>query len=101
MQAALCFLEIEKIKYFKIVFLIIYNCTYKTPFCKSSHICYHIRSVINLMFFVWEDQSRKLLDVHLDLIYSYAYMHYCDCMFSYVSITFFVITYIEQCLLFL
>ena len=26
------------IENFKIVFLNIYNCTYKTPFCKSSHI---------------------------------------------------------------
>ena len=30
MQAALCILEIERIEYFKIIFLNIYNCVYKT-----------------------------------------------------------------------
>ena len=39
MLAALIILEIYWIEYFKIVFLIIiYNCTYKAPFCKSSNI---------------------------------------------------------------
>ena len=38
MQAALIILEIYWIEYFKIVFLNIYNCVYKTHFRKSSHI---------------------------------------------------------------
>ena len=36
-QAAPIILEIYWIEYFEIVFPNIYNCMYKTPFCKSSH----------------------------------------------------------------
>ena len=38
MHAALIILKIYGIKYFKIVFLNIYNCVYKIPFSKSGHI---------------------------------------------------------------
>ena len=38
MQATLIILETYGIEYFKIVFLNNYNCVYKTPFRKSSHI---------------------------------------------------------------
>ena len=34
-----CILEIHSIEYFKTVFLNIFICAYKTPFCKSGHIC--------------------------------------------------------------
>ena len=37
-HAALIILKICGIKYFKIVFLNIYNCVYKIPFSKSGHI---------------------------------------------------------------
>ena len=49
MQAAPCIPEIYRIEYFKLVFLNIYNCTYKTPFRKSSHICACMYTCIHIL----------------------------------------------------
>ena len=42
MEEALSILKIHSIQYFKLVFLNICNCTYKTPFGKSGHIYTYI-----------------------------------------------------------
>ena len=44
MQASLIILKIYWNEYFKVVFLNIYNCAYKIPFCKCIHICMYLFS---------------------------------------------------------
>ena len=69
-QAAPCILEIYWIEYFKMVYLIIYNCAYKTSFCKSSQ-----KHSVAYFYFTIQEKTPKC--VSIPIVYQSAFIMAC------------------------